>query len=69
MNKPQDWETATFEGNRLRQQREFAKLSFREQLECVEAMGELARRLGPATERPPADTPVGGDHDARSAAG
>jgi hypothetical protein len=71
MGEAKSWSSGTFEGNRLRQQRAFAALSFREQLECVEAMGELARRLrapaagdGAPPRSPPPDA-VGGRTTAR----
>lgn len=37
-----DWNRTTFEGNRLRQMQEFAALPFREKLERVEQLNELA---------------------------
>ena len=45
-----DWELTTWEGNRLRQLREFAALTFREKLQCLEDFAEIealfaARRL------------------------
>jgi hypothetical protein len=36
------WAEATFEGNRLRQHREFMALSFREKMIRVEQLGEVA---------------------------
>lgn len=37
-----DWSLTTWEGNRRRQHRDFLKLSFREKLEVVEHLGEVA---------------------------
>lgn len=37
-----DWSAATFEGNRLRQLREFQALSLREKIERIEEMAEVA---------------------------
>lgn len=42
MTEPADWSVTTWEGNRLRQHREFLALSFREKLEVVERLGETA---------------------------
>ncbi len=46
-----DWESCTFEGNRLLQQREFLKLSFLEKLKSVEAMCEVAEFFREARRR------------------
>jgi hypothetical protein len=37
-----DWSLTTFEGNRLRQQRDFLALPVRRKLEIIEQMGEVA---------------------------
>ncbi len=36
-----EWSAATWEGNRLRQQREFLALPFREKLMIIEQMGDV----------------------------
>ncbi len=36
-----DWSVTTFEGNRLRQHREFMRLSFRDKLFVIERLCEL----------------------------
>jgi hypothetical protein len=41
------WTVASFDGNRRLQQREFMALSFREKLEVIERMAEVAARLAP----------------------
>jgi hypothetical protein len=43
MPDPADWTLATWEGNRLRQHREFQALTFREKLRVVESLGEVTR--------------------------
>ncbi|MEQ1858003.1 MAG: hypothetical protein ABL963_16230 [Longimicrobiales bacterium] len=40
------WAGVTFDGNRRRQQEEFMKLSFREKLEVLDRMAEVAAKLG-----------------------
>lgn len=37
-----DWSVTTWEGNRRQQHRDFYALSFRQKLEMVEQMGEVA---------------------------
>ncbi len=37
-----DWSTATWEGNRRRQRQDFLALPFREKLERIERLGEVA---------------------------
>jgi hypothetical protein len=41
MTEPIDWSMTTWEGNRLRQHREFRALSFREKMEAIERLGEV----------------------------
>lgn len=43
MDEGIDWNLTTWEGNRLRQHREFQALPFRRKLEVVEQLGDLAR--------------------------
>jgi len=43
--EPVDWSLASFDGNRRAQHAEFFALSFREKLERLEQMAEVARRL------------------------
>lgn len=59
-----DWELTTWEGNRRRQMREFAALSFREKLQCLEDFAEIEaffanRKANPKNEtvadNPPLD--------------
>lgn len=55
-----DWSLTTFEGNRLRQHREFLALSFREKMQWIENRGRTAAHLRelPRDERssePPSD--------------
>ena len=40
-----DWSTTSWEGNRLRQHREFLALPFREKLRRLEQMAEVAALL------------------------
>ena len=42
MDEQVDWSLTTWEGNRRQQHREFYALSFREKLEIVEQLGEMA---------------------------
>ncbi len=56
-----DWSLTTWEGNRRIQHREFLALSFREKLDVIEGLGELAARLGRGSReqgspRPPTRT-------------
>lgn len=44
-----EWESATWQGARRAQIREFLKLTIRERLEAVAAMGEVAARLRAAS--------------------
>ena len=46
-----EWESATWQGARRAQIREYLKLTIRERLEAVAAMGEVAARLRVSTER------------------
>jgi hypothetical protein len=39
---PDDWSSTSWEGNRLRQHREFLALPFREKLRRLEQMAEVA---------------------------
>lgn len=41
MAEPIDWSITTWEGNRLRQHREFRALPFREKMEVIEQLGEV----------------------------
>lgn len=41
MTEPIDWSVTTWEGNRLRQHREFRALSFREKMEVIERLGDV----------------------------
>jgi hypothetical protein len=50
-----DWALTTREGNRRRQREEFKALSFREKIETLERMSEVAARF--ARLRCPAPTP------------
>jgi len=43
--EPVDWSLASFDGNRRARHAAFAALSFREKLERLEQMAEVARRL------------------------
>jgi hypothetical protein len=46
------WAAASFDGNRRLQQREFMALSFREKLQVIEGMAEVAAKLaGPPVTR------------------
>jgi hypothetical protein len=40
-----DWSLTTFEGNRIRQHREFLALSFREKMQWIEDLGRTAAHL------------------------
>jgi hypothetical protein len=40
-----DWSVTTWEGNRLRQHREYLALPFRKKLEILEQLAETAARL------------------------
>lgn len=57
-----DWSVTTFEGNRLRQHREFMQLSFRDKLLVIERLCELtplfesARRRGETRPKPVTET-------------
>lgn len=42
MSDPVDWSLTSWDGNRLRQHREFLALSFREKLEVMEELSEVA---------------------------
>jgi hypothetical protein len=42
MDDRADWSTATWEGNRRRQHQDFLALPFREKLERIERLGEVA---------------------------
>lgn len=50
MDKAIDWTLTTFEGSRRRQHQEFLALSFREKLQAMEDMAEVARAWGMGTE-------------------
>lgn len=61
-----DWQSTTFEGNRLRQMRAFAALPLREKLERVEQMGEMhgwfdAQKKKSETELPRTKSQRGGE--------
>lgn len=45
MPEQPDWRATSWEGNRLRQHREFLALSFREKLQRLEQMAEVAAVL------------------------
>jgi hypothetical protein len=59
-----NWAVTTFEGNQLRQQREFLALPLREKLKIIEQMCEVseffAARRAAASRTP--TPPGGGDH-------
>ena len=48
MHDEPDWSLTTFEGNRLRQQRELMALPFREKLRVLEHLSEVADLLARA---------------------
>jgi hypothetical protein len=49
-----DWSVTTWDGNRLRQHREFLALPFREKMRWLEDLAQVAERLRPApVESPP----------------
>lgn len=43
MSEREDWDSTTWEGNRRRQHREFLALSFRQKMQVIEELGEVAR--------------------------
>ncbi len=43
MAEHEDWESATWEGNRRRQHRDFLALPFRRKMEVIEELGEVVR--------------------------
>jgi hypothetical protein len=45
MTDPIDWSLTTWEGNRLRQHREFLALPFREKMRWLEELARTAERL------------------------
>ncbi|MEX2220063.1 MAG: hypothetical protein WD749_15030 [Phycisphaerales bacterium] len=51
MDEPIDWSLGTFEGLRRRQHEEFYALPFREKLERIEQMAEVAALFARATPR------------------
>lgn len=55
---PQDWSNATWEGARRAQLRAALKLTVRERLEAMEALGELSDRIAAATGRGPTPGPA-----------
>jgi len=52
------WESATFEGNRIRQHRAFHALSFREKILRIEQMNEVAEALRRGRRAPTDEHPV-----------
>jgi hypothetical protein len=50
-----DWSVTTFDGNRMRQHREFQALPFREKVRRLEEMAETAARVRAAALRAPAE--------------